>query len=375
MGPPKNERKHVLDIMIHQTTGKVSRRLEVVDILRVIGIWLVMFVHSPVEYSEYSNPWVYVLKNFLARGAVTMFLILSGYLNAGRICGMKFRWKDYAKEKWRALILPYLFWNVLVLTLVLVMNRWGVGMEFRGGGAYFQVEETVNSAFSAIFGIGRDPIVYQFWSFRDLIVAVFVGAAMERWLPRVPLLPFLLILVPLPVIPSIGFYLLGHRLAEKMPRETLMNIRGGGIYVVLWLAMGVAAFYGWVSVVTPILRLCGASCLFMMALVLVRWRWGKVLAQWGPLTFFLYAVHEPTQGLLGKVWQKVDLPGYGTEWSFVMVPVVTFCGALVAYRVLEWACPWLLRVATGNRVRAGGSDGGGAGSSGGGALGLRRAEN
>lgn len=57
-------------------------RLPILDILRVVGMLFVMFIHSPVDGDAKSSPAIFLLKGYFASGAVPVFFLLSGYLGA-----------------------------------------------------------------------------------------------------------------------------------------------------------------------------------------------------------------------------------------------------------------------------------------------------
>ncbi|OYW77446.1 MAG: hypothetical protein B7Z37_04195 [Verrucomicrobia bacterium 12-59-8] len=164
-----------------------TKRVAVLDIVRVVGMIFVMFIHSPIKEELKGSPEVFLLHSFFASGAVPIFFLLSGYLGAKRIRSDQFSWFAYAKDKLNSLIIPFLFWNVLVILLVFVAKATGLSTVFQGNGSYFDLQFSVSSIATALFGIGRAPIVYQFWFLRDLIIVSFLAVIVCRRLPNIPL--------------------------------------------------------------------------------------------------------------------------------------------------------------------------------------------
>ena len=96
-----------------------SAHSAILDIVRVLGMFFVMLIHSPVGTASDSTPIIF-LKGFVGGGAVPLFFILSGYLGANKIESVSVTPRQYFEEKWRTLVVPFLFWNTAVLSLVFV---------------------------------------------------------------------------------------------------------------------------------------------------------------------------------------------------------------------------------------------------------------
>ena len=61
----------------------MSDRTMSFDILRVLGMFFVMLIHTPMPACDgAAGTLARVLKDFIAPGAVPMFFLLSGYLSA-----------------------------------------------------------------------------------------------------------------------------------------------------------------------------------------------------------------------------------------------------------------------------------------------------
>jgi len=146
-------------------------------------MFFVMFIHSPGNADMQTAPEIFLLKGFISSGAVPVFFLLSGYFGARKIDLKSVSPGHYIQEKIHTLIIPFLFWNSAVLVLVFTVKYFHMDSAFRGSGAYFDVSPNASSIGAALFGIGRCPIVYQFWFLRDLIVVVFLAFVLCRYFP------------------------------------------------------------------------------------------------------------------------------------------------------------------------------------------------
>ena len=329
-----------------------STRNATLDLIRVTGMLFVMFIHSPLEADIQTSPAMFFLKHFIARGAVPVFFLLSGYLGARRINSSSCSAKSFIKGKLETLVVPFLFWNSFVLLLVFLAKYAGLDSIARGNGTYFDVELSASSIGCALFGIGRYPIVYQFWFLRDLIVVTFVAFALCRYAPKVPLLPWLLFFVPLPMASSLGYYLLGHQLNANLPPDRFPDVRPSCLYCGCWFLMGIAILVGSIQIPFPLQQLGSSAFIFMLAIILSWNSFTRRLSVLGPGVFFVYATHEPLQTILAKGWQAFHLPAYGTLFCFLLIPGVVFATCMSAYFVIRRVFPRSMALVTGGRSRS-----------------------
>lgn len=327
----------------------IHHRNLTLDLFRVLGIFFVMLIHSPITGDIKSNPEIFFFKDFIASGAVPAFFILSGYFGAKSFENKTLNIGAFSKEKLRTLIIPFLIWNTLALILVFTAKALEIDSAFKGGGAYFDVNFSFHSISFALLGIGRFPIVYQFWFLRDLIVVVFLAFAICRYLPKIPLLPILFLIIPVSFLSSLGYYLMGNYLYSYLPQENFPKPKPSVYYCASWLLMGIGILTNFLIVPYPLKQIGSAAFLFMFAVVLSKKSIGIQLSKVGPAVFFIYATHEPLQTICAKIWQLVHLPFYGTIFCFLIIPIIIFPLCFISYRILKLVAPRFLAVATGGR--------------------------
>ena len=326
-----------------------NKRIVTLDLDRIVAMIFVMFIHSPINADPKDNPAMFFLKGFIACGAVPTFFLLSGYLSAGKINSPTLGMGAYVGGRFRALIIPFLFWNTLVLLLVFAAKNMGLNTFARGSGAYFDVQPTFTSIASALFGIGRSPIVYQFWFLRDLIVVSLFAPVICRCLPHLPLLPWLLFFVPLPLASSLGFFLLGYQLQAIFPDVPNPKLPASALFCFAWILLGWGLIWEWTSLPFLLQQLGSVFFIFHLAAMLAATRVGQRLSLIGPAVFLVYALHEPTQTIIAKASQAYGLPGYGGLVYFLLIPGIVFPACVLAYYALRRFCPFLLPYLTGGR--------------------------
>jgi len=330
-----------------------TTRLPVPDLARVIAVILVTLCHCPVTGSDENMPAALLVRgfHFLGDGVPPLFFLLSGYLGASKINDRTIRMGRYAAGKLRTLAVPFLFWNALLLSLVFLARALGIEALTRSGGAYFDVKSTLSSVASAWLGIGRAPIVYQFWFLRDLIVVSILGIVVCRALARIPLLLLLLLLlaIPVPMARSMGCFLLGYsikphgRVLQSLAWQLLLG------YCLAWILLGWGISMEWIAVPTLLQHIGSAAFLFCLAALFCRCALGRRLAVLGSASFFVYAAHEPTQTLLAKIWLMRGWPWFGSVFYFLFIPSVVFASCILVYHGLRRSAPGLLPYVTGGR--------------------------
>jgi hypothetical protein len=65
--------------------------------------------------------------------------------------------------------------------------------------------------------------------------------------------------------------------------------------------------------------------------------------------FLVYAIHEPTQTIMAKIWLARGWPWYGSLLCFLLIPLVVFPTCILAYSWLRRWTPRLLLYVTGGR--------------------------
>lgn len=330
-------------------TQIVRSRNITIDVLRVLGIFCIMLIHTPVVVDAEKAPFIYIVREFLARGAVPAFFILSGYLVVRKMKDRSVSFRSFFGDKFHKLILPYLLWNGLLIVIVLAMKQADIGTSMAQGGAYLSLEPTFSSIMTSWLGINKPPIVYQFWFLRDLILAMLALFYVIRYLPPLPFLWLILLLTPYHMMASFGFFLLGCQLYEVVSLKELPKVRSCYLYWAGWVLIGVAFTLGYVNVPIVMKQLGSAVFLLFSAVILSSWKLTARLAVLGPAVLFVSAAHEPLQTMVGRMWEKYNLPGFGYTPCFLLIPLIAGGIILACYYIMKQWFPKTLSVFTGVR--------------------------
>uniref|UniRef100_UPI0009F54175 acyltransferase family protein n=1 Tax=Vreelandella lionensis TaxID=1144478 RepID=UPI0009F54175 len=140
------------------------------------------------------------LKDVIARGAVPLLTIISGYLAYHSF--KKYSYKDFVVKKTNALLLPFFVFNIaLFLTLHVTLLSTGVNL-----GNVAAASQSMGDLISAILGYNRLPINPPLYFLRDLFI-ISLFTPLIHFIVKRPYLFALFILVLLHInFTSIGIY-------------------------------------------------------------------------------------------------------------------------------------------------------------------------
>lgn len=332
-----------------------STRSRIVDLARVLALISVTLRHSlhqaPSSTGDFPTEYLIKLYHFVGVGAVPLFFMLSGLLSAKKIDDPSYPAKRFVKNKFHSLVIPFLLWNGLLLLAVVILRSVPGFNQLSGEGSYFGLETSFSAMMNALIGIGRTPINYQLWFMRDLIVISLASIVICRKLPPIPLLPWILLLVPHSFFTSAGYYLMGYHFGHHLQSPTLPSKKSLVLYIICWLLLGLMKSFHFLEIPSPLHQLGSAFLILFSAKLLSYIRIGKWLSSLGPATFFLYASHEPTLSFLSRIWQISNLPR-PTLAVFLLLPPVTLAICYLAYRVSWNLLPGLTRYLSGGRIPA-----------------------
>ncbi len=373
---------------------RTSERLTLLRFPLIVGV---VFIHAAngtglavSNAARAARPVESSISFGFAAVSVPLFFLLSGYLfyqgrgskNVGPASLDAGGYAQKLKGRARTLLLPYLFWNVLLALVYLCASKVPPLQSLTSGAQASFVSEGPQGWISAILGIGRAPVVYQFWFLRNLMIAVllvpvfeglfrvagsrgslFVGAlalglpwALHRWPMEVP------------NAVSLFFFFVGAwagRFRLSLFRFDALVLPAGLLWVlVVGLCTSGVAGDGYpmllqLSIVLGIVFVLGLTTRGPLAPERADQGLRGALLRWAPAAFFLFAVHEPlltvvirlsTRALskLGAAQRESLVPLL--EGSVYFGSVVITCVVSVAlYRLANRIMPRVTALATGGR--------------------------
>lgn len=301
----------------------------------------------------------------IAHIAVPLFFFISGFLFFYKTDFSLHEYKRKLLKRARTLLIPYLFWNVCVLLLKIGTETLLPSM-LSGNNAPlsgYGLKEWLNVFWDYNNG---EPICYQFWFIRDLMVVVlfspliFYIVRYGRWL-AIALLGVLwmfdiwfdcVITIAAFFFFSCGawFSLNGKNFVTIFSRillpSMLLYILFISINTTLWYLYGEVPQYA-----DYIARLAGI--LTVVSLTAYGFRKGalEVKAGLAGSAFFIYAYHGMPVSLLTKLWLKVAPPT--SEWEmlagyFLIAGIIIGVG-IGLYRVSMRCFPRFTSLISGGR--------------------------
>ncbi|WP_304559741.1 acyltransferase family protein [Sphingomonas immobilis] len=348
-----------------------SKRLSIV---RFPLILLVLYIHSFIAPVNFAGGSVQLqipfgltllceaLSNGIARVAVPLFFLMSGYLFFIGFDGSVAAYGRKLRARVGTLLVPYLLWNVLIASLYIVGQSlpqtaplFSGSAKILGGGALATLD--------AVFGFTHFPIAYPFWFIRDLMVLAILALPLHLILTRTSwLLPALLVpcwvaswwFLPLPAIEATTWFTIGAALALRgrslFAWEERMTLFAP-LYLVLLIADIVMRLrYDWWWLHQPAIALGVATALCLPRYVMRARRMSAALLTLSGASFFVFAAQEPLMTLVRKLLYSVLSPTPGVVTAVYMLEPLAIAALLVAvYFTLRRLLPRFTATISGNR--------------------------
>lgn len=329
--------------------GSVSQRIALLRFLMIFGVVL---LHAPpyVPIAEVANTPFDLLKAFFQnavfRTSVSLLACISGYLLFRS--ALDRTPAKLASRKFRTLVVPFLVFNLGLLTAALVMQV-GLGVTLNND----LVPKGRNGWLDAAIGLTNSPINYPLNFLRDLI-ALMIAAPLLGWFMRnFPLLGLGIVLA-IYRFDLDGPFVLRNALWPMFYLGGLAAIRGWDMraldrYASLCLALFLllcAYIIAFRVANTDILRMVAPFLIWPASSLLVRTPFGLWLSRMNKYSFFLFLAHAPVLLLTSIVYKpfKGHIP-YPFYW--VLGPVVTTAVLVVVYKLAMRMMPRLFRAAIG----------------------------
>lgn len=337
----------------------VTERDRAIDIARMAAAFLIVLYHSSESYAMsgggpvLDRPLWSVVGDVSLWGRVPFFFFLSGCFAARSLQKHPGATGPFLKKRLTALVPPYLFWNLVSLSMLWVAAHAGVeaAQDERIGFA---------AAGKQLAGIGMPPANGPLWFVRDLIICSCLAPLLRRLGPWL-LVPCIALTITPEISPewisrgcprpsSLGYFGIGM-LLNYVPRGTMdLVFPRPGLGFLLCLALGLAhSVFG-----LPKPSLAGVACGAMGILLLGRHidcAWPKLagwLARNANASFMIFAANVPFFAVARQLYPKLPagVPMLLYYWGLALVFVFLAIGAHSAIKRLF---PRLLFVVSGGR--------------------------
>lgn len=306
------------------------------------------------------------LSNGIARLAVPLFFILSGYFFFLGFKWSYIKFKSKIKSRFYTLVIPFLFWNIFTLSSLLVAQSIPATSIYFSGSNQLVATFNFYDLINAIFGINKPPIAYQFWFIRDLIVMValvpFLVAIFKSRLLSTFIFGLTAMLwfcnywpIYIPSAAAFFFFYFGAYFARFELSLFALDHYGKKVAILylgilIWDCLTKGQLYN------SYLHNLGVSLGIFASLYLTKVAHSvnsvkTILVKLSTYSFFVYALHEPMLKVLKKVTYKVVQPE--TELLittlYLIIPIIIIVSSIAVYHILKPLAPNFLRVISGNR--------------------------
>lgn len=353
-----------------RTTSLQSRTI---DLMRLVLIFCVVMVHAytatrgDIASGQYP---VYRFVSFLislniGQAAIPGFFFISGFLyfRSTRTYGQRLR------HGWHRLVVPYLFWNALMVAVYWSIEAVPALRGFLSGDNLPVHAYGAEDFLRAFWDCGNwdggngTPLLHQFWYIRNLLLLGLLSPLVRLFIHRtgaVGLAGLALWWVFAPgqamIAKSVAFFCFG----------AWFSLHGQDFLPVFrrWSHPATIAFFMLVALTACfwshpwsvwLNRLaCIAGIVFLAdaaARILERRQSGQSLSKVRGLVFFIYAAHDPLIIFLKRLLLRfVPTTDSALTAVYFLAPLFTLTLCTVAYGLLRHTAPHLLNRIVGERI-------------------------
>ncbi|OQX14317.1 MAG: hypothetical protein BWK76_14900 [Desulfobulbaceae bacterium A2] len=351
-----------------------SLRLKMLRFPPIIGV---IYIHAygktidfagstlgPAETNALTDFIRVLISECLARTAVPVFFLLSGYLFFINFQLSQQGYWDKLRSRCRSLLLPFLFWNVFVLSVVLLAQALPTFTPYFPEGSALVENQGVFQYLDALLGLTRYPIAYHFWFVRDLMLLALLSPLLAVIL-RCAALPFFLVVYfcwvsgtwPLTTPAAVGVFFFSAGAFCAIRGQSLFALdRFGPLALVLSLPILLADVVWNTAWFNNYLHRTGmivgvVAILYSTRLAVRHQGLQDMLVALGGTSFFVYAAHEPLLGFVRTLaYRYVPLDGpYTLLLLYLTIPLLVVATLVACYRLLSLCCPRALGLITGGR--------------------------
>lgn len=339
-------------------------------------IILIIYIHSFVTSINLGEniivvepaAWVVASTTFIsdgvARVAVPMFYLTSGYLYFSSFDGSLTQYRQKSSRRVHSLFIPYVFWNGLVFTLFFVGQIVPQTASFFNSSNGRLIDQPLWQLVNIWLGITRYPIAYPFWFIRDLMLIAALTPLIYWVLRRSPgvletaLLFAWLCMAPEPPIATIEgltFFIIGASFA--MHRRSIFMSDGHLVWLLpLFLVTMLINTYlrlehgiEWLH--RPAILIGVAVFLGCTAPALKCPQLKRNLTTLSTMSFFIFAAHEPLMTVLRKLaYSLVGVNQLTISLIYLITPLVVVMLTLGCFLAMKRIAPAVLSVLNGGRV-------------------------
>lgn len=351
-----------------------SLRLRLLNFPLIVGV---VYIHAygstidhagktfgPEQLSAFTDFIRILISQGLARLAVPMFFLMSGYFF---FLGFAWSWREYGQKlaaRAKTLLLPYLFWTVLGVAIRFLGQSFSAVRSYFVGEGPLLADCSVFDLANTAFGFTAAPLSYHFWFIRDLMLLMILSPVLVVIL-RYAAIPFLGVVFltwitatwPMYIPDAVGvlFFSAGAYVAMRGLSLFALDRYGAGV-LLAYVPVLLADVIWYEASFNLCLHRCGIVLGLVATLFATKWVLAneklKITLLWlGESSFFVYAAHEPLLGLARTLaFQAVSFAWPATMLVLYLgIPLLVIAGLVAAHALLGRCFPKALALVTGGR--------------------------
>ena len=349
-----------------QITPEVSGKIKFLRLPLIIGI---VTIHSYINPVGYADKFFQTFISSTWGGCCVPFLFsLSGFLFFRNFNLSLNSYLEKLKSRFWTLLVPYLFWNLaLAAMVIIVLNIPATSSFIQGHYKKYIGDYSFANFIDCLTGYRSGyPIAFHFWYVRDLIEMVILSPVFLLVARKIPYLGLALFAAPWLLNLQLGFikiqwlgplfFYLGCLIAVQNLDLTWLN-RRKSLIIGIYLAMAVVLAIIQTSEIETFQHLfeCCTRVVGTMAIWcasdLITGKLQKVCLNLSGLAFFVYASHEPTVTVLKEILDRLSKnPNSITVMvQYLLVVIIATLLTLAAGSLLQRYTPKFFQVITGAR--------------------------
>lgn len=346
---------------------------DVIKFLRFPLIVGILFIHTIIiPFEDALNSGYLLLGNSehlfsikLPTFCVPLFFIFSGYLFFANIT--RFTFKSYAKKlkgRIHSLLIPYLFWNAIVILYYLLINYTTGSYE---NPLTYSITDFINCFWSRFGGF---PIAYQLWYIRDLMIMILLTPIfyiLIKYLKYGAIVVILLSMIfklGIPKIIPILYFCIGAYLG--ITNKNISNISKNLFYYCCFIAItSFVLLYTYEIKENPYIHI-----LFVLSTSIVVIHCGNIylarksvfsdkIMKLSDDSFFIYVYHGFPIAITCSIVVLIISKIFGSEYSlvtdvlfsiaFFIIPIIIAFLGIIIHRFLKHRFPKFTKIISGGR--------------------------
>lgn len=348
-------------------TQEISDRINVLRFPLIVGVVYIHAYGTKLNLAGASigvnkSGWCVdffrdLISQGFARVAVPLFFLISGYLFFHGFSWSLDNYKIKLHSRVRSLLVPYIFWNLGTFIIYAIAQLLPLTSKLLANNHPIYLQNNIFDFLNTIFGLSIDPISYQFWFIRDLMVMVILVPILHLMLKTIPVL-FISTLALLwyfelwplfiPAALAALFFSFGGFLSVK--KINLFKFDKWGVqlsitYIILLLLNVLTKKHEFNLYIHNLSIIFGIFTALYLSKFLCANQNLKKLLQWlSSCSFFIFAVHEPSLTIMKKLTYASIKPETNIMVLsiYVIIPLIVISISILLFMLLKKVTPRFL---------------------------------